>query len=371
LATPETLTTTGLEARWFAPLSARRMLVLAGLGMILLGMIFGDIFAVFILHQNAAQVGKSLSSAANAALAGNPAGVRASLGDVGQFLENRGTKVDTHVHLIGFGYLALMLGIVQPWISMSEAAKRKLAWLLVLGGVLLPVCVFLIHYVGLAYSPLRAIGWASIFADAGGLVVMLATAGYLFGLIRHFADAKTVSVPDGLLNHRSQAARVLLAGGLCLILIGFLHGALYAGAHLYGHETADFEILSRMSYAGAAQDSGRVNQSLENYGQLQGEKAVNLAAHSHFAEFGVLAMLLGFFQPYVGLSRKWKVRWAGVLLLGSALLPVCVLLELKFGLLAGGLADLGGLLVIGAGFAMWVGVVKYSGSLDAMGGGSK
>jgi hypothetical protein len=76
-------------------------------------------------------------------------------------------------------------------------------------------------------------------------------------------------------------------------------------------------------------------------------------------------MLLGFFQPYVSLRHGWKRRWAGVLLFGSALLPACVLLEVKFGLLAGALADLGGLLVIVAGFAMWVGILRYTGALDA------
>ena len=119
-----------------------------------------------------------------------------------------------------------------------------------------------------------------------------------------------------------------------------------------------------MSSAAAAQNGPEVERALQQYGQLQGEKAVNIAAHAHFAEFGLLAMLLAFFQPYVGLRESWRTRWAGVLLVGSALLPVCVLLEIKLGLLAGGLADFGGLLVIVAGFAMWIGILRYTGTLD-------
>ena len=61
----------------------------------------------------------------------------------------------------------------------------------------------------------------------------------------------------------------------------------------------------------------------------------------------------------------WKRRWAGVLLAGSLGLPVCVLLELRFGLVAGGLADLAGLLVILALLAMWIGILRYTGELDA------
>src|ERR1041384_2765397 len=141
----------------FAPMSARRLLALGGIGLILVGMLVGDIFAVFVLHQNAAQVGESLAVAAHAAIAGDANTVVASFQSVGNFLENRGTKVDTHVHMIAFGYLALMLAILQPWVSLCEDTRKKLAWTFLFGAWLLPVGVLLIHYVGLAYSPLAAI----------------------------------------------------------------------------------------------------------------------------------------------------------------------------------------------------------------------
>src|SRR5262245_25663930 len=137
MATPETIIATG--AQGFAALSARRFLALAGIGMILVGMIFGDIFAVFVLHQNAARVGTSLAAAVQSAAEGNSAAVAEHFGRTGGFLENRGTKVDTHVHLIAFGYLALLLALVQPWVQLSEKRRRRLAWLFVIGGMLLPV----------------------------------------------------------------------------------------------------------------------------------------------------------------------------------------------------------------------------------------
>ncbi|MCU1255908.1 MAG: hypothetical protein JWM83_2207 [Candidatus Angelobacter sp.] len=371
MATPEPLIASApLDREGFARLSARRLLTLAGIGMILVGMIFGDIFAVFVLHQNAARVGGSLASAVQAAADGDVAAVASHLKNTGQFLENRGTKVDTHVHLIAFGYLALLLALVQPWVKFSEAGRRWLAWLLVFGAILLPVGVFLIHYVGLAYSPLQAIGWASIFADLGGLLVLVATIGYLAGIVQHFMLGQ-VCAPDKLLRDRSTAARWLLVGGVCLILAGFVHGAYYAASDLYRHEEADYKILSRMNSSAAAHNQAQINQSLAAYGQLQGDKAVKIAAHAHIIEFGLLAMLLAFFQPYVQLSEIWKVRGAVVLVLGSLLLPVCVLLEMKYGLLAGGIADIGGLLVIMALLAMWIGILRYTGSVDAMPSGAQ
>jgi hypothetical protein len=355
----------GADLAAFAPLSARRLLVLGGVGLILVGMIFGDIFAVFTLHQNAAHAGASLAAAAHAALAGDTNSVLANFQNVGGFLENRGTKVDTHVHMIDFGYLALMLAILQPWIAFAESHKKNIAWIFLFGAALLPVGVFLIHYVGLAYSPLAAIGWASIFADFGGLLVILATLGSLLGLLKYFQGAARTLGPDRLLADRGTPGRMLLAGGLALVLLGFFHGAYYAAADLYKHEELDYKILSTMSASAAAKDPAGVDNALAAYGQLQGDKAVNIAAHAHSIEFGLLAMLLAFFQPYVSLGETWKRRWAGIFLLGSLLLPVCVLLELRYGLLAGGLADFGGLLVILALLAMWIGILRYTGGLDA------
>jgi len=359
--------TAALSARMisFAPMSARRMLALGGIGLILVGMLVGDIFAVFVLHQNAARVGESLSSAAHAAMTGDANAVSGSFQSVGSFLENRGTKVDTHVHMIAFGYLALMLAILQPWVALRESTRKKVAWTFLIGAWLLPVGVFLIHYVGLAYSPLPAIGWASIFADLGGALVIVATLACLFGIARHFSQAQLPPIEDVLMKDRSVAGRILLAGGLALILLGFLHGAYYAAVDLYRHEAMDYSLLSQMTITAAAKNGAALDSALSEYGQLSGEKAVNIAAHAHAIEFGLLAMLLAFFQPFVRLRDSWKRTWAWVLLLGSLALPVFVLLELKLGLLAGGIADVGGLLVVIAVLAMWVGILRYTGEIDA------
>jgi hypothetical protein len=63
----------------------------------------------------------------------------------------------------------------------------------------------------------------------------------------------------------------------------------------------------------------------------------------------------------------WKRRWAGVFLAGSLLLPVFVMLELRIGLIAGGIADAAGLLVIIALIGMLAGVLRYSGRVDTRG----
>jgi hypothetical protein len=210
----------------------------------------------------------------------------------------------------------------------------------------------------------KSIGWASIAADFGGLLVLLATFPCLIGLWMHFRRERAKPT-DKLLGDRSAEGRILFAGGLALVLLGFFHGAYYAAADLYKHEAQDYSLLAQMTAGAAAGARPVVNDALTGYGQLQGAKAVNIAAHAHSVEFGLLAIMLAFFQPYVRLRASWKSRWAGVLLIGSLLLPVCVLLEMKYGLVAGGLADFAGLLIIFALLAMWIGILRYTGELDA------
>src|SRR5580704_13465290 len=120
-------------------LSARRLLLLGGIALIVAGMLFGDFFAVFVLHQNAAHVGANLTAASNAALQGDVATVTSHFTTVGSFLENRGTKVDAHVHAIEFGYLALLFAVINPWIGFTERSKRAIAWIFLFGSVLLPL----------------------------------------------------------------------------------------------------------------------------------------------------------------------------------------------------------------------------------------
>ncbi len=356
-------TTRAAAAHDFPPRSARRLLVMGGIALIALGLLLGDLFAVFALHQNAGRIGEHMAAATDAVAAGDSRAALGNFGAIGDRLESRGTKVDAHAHIIAFGYLALLLSVAQPYLAMSEATRRRLAQLFLAGAVLLPVSVFLIHYVGLRYSPLESIGWASIAADFGGLLVIVASAGFLAGLLRHLRSGRTAG--DLLLRDRSRSARTLLAGGTLLILAGFLHGAWYAAVDVAEHEARESRILATMVERAAQKDTAAAHQAVSDYGMLQAEKAVKIAAHSHIIEFGVLAVLLAFLQPYVMLSERWRNRWAAVLLAGSFILPVFVLMELKLGLVAGGIADVGGLMVILALVGMLVGVVRYTGNLDA------
>jgi hypothetical protein len=346
-------------------MSPRRLLIFGGIALIAGGMLFGDIFAVFILHQNGNRTGALLLAATRDLKAQDADAIRADFQQIGANLEDRGTKIDTHVHMTDVGYLALLLALVQPYIRLPHPRKKLLAKLFVTGGVLLPLGIFLIHYVGLAYSPFPIIGWASILADTAGLLLVIALVGEAWGLYLYFRDGPEVNSEPELPRNPTWSARALLSGGTVLILLGFVYGAWYAAADLYRHEARETAILRTMIDATV---NNRDDASVADFGGLAAEHAVKIAAHSHIIEFGLLAMLLSFVQPYVFLSEHWRRRWAVVLLAGSVMLPVFVLLELNLGLLAGGIADIGGLMVIVALIAMLVGIVRYSGSLDGLPG---
>lgn len=362
--------TTGLESDQIEAVSARRLLIIGGGVLIVAGMIFGDVFAVFVLHQNGNRIGEALMAVTDAVAAKDPGAVTVNFTSIGGLLENRGTKIDAHVHMIDFGYLALLLALIQPYVALAGRTRKRLAALFIIGAVMLPISVFSIHYAGLKYSPLRAIGWASILADLGGLLVIIACSGELIGLLEHLRGRREKTAEDPLPSDDGWNSRTLLVGGTLLILAGFWHGAFYAVFDVQTYESQDQMALETMINASVAQQNAAsrnmrdAHSVVEGYGMIQAEKAVNIAAHSHIIEFGLLAILLAFIQPYVSLAERWKRRWAVVMLTGSVVLPVFVLLELKFGLVAGGIADGGGLLVIIALVGMLAGVLRYTRQAD-------
>src|SRR5258706_9113660 len=161
------------SARGFEQMSARRIYIFGGIALIAAGLLFGDVFAVFILHQNAARQGEALIAASRAVAAGNAAAVNEVFIHLGGVLEDRGTKVDAHVHMIDAGYLALLLALVQPYIALSRQVKKCLAVLSIAGGVLLPVGIFFIASIPPSGGPVAAMGLADVVSPSPRALLFL------------------------------------------------------------------------------------------------------------------------------------------------------------------------------------------------------
>jgi hypothetical protein len=326
-------------------------------------MIFGDIFAVFILHPNNARIGEAMYAAAQLIPAGDSEGILSHFMAIGGFLENRGTKIDAHSHIIHTGYAAILLAILQPYVALNACVKIRLAWIYILSALLMPPCIFAIYYVGMAYSPLQDIGWASIFADLFGAFLAIAVFGQLWGLYRHWHSNSSTAAPH-YLKRGGEASRSLLVGGLMLLIAGFLYGAGFAAYNQSGASASEVDILKNIVSHAASSQNDLLNEDFAAFGGYQALRGITIAAHAHVNEMGILLLLLSFVQPFLLYSNAWKKRWARVAVVGAFGMPVSIAMELKFGLLAGFFADSFGLTVIIALVAMLFGLLRYTGSKD-------
>ena len=122
---------------------ARRILILGGIALALIGMCHGTWYAVFAEHQALDRMGGSLSSAF--ADAANRDSQQAQL----ELVNYRDAKyaydrqVDAHGHWIGLAMLLIVLGIVFDRVTLREDNKLLLAIGLLTGATTFPLSVLL------------------------------------------------------------------------------------------------------------------------------------------------------------------------------------------------------------------------------------
>ena len=354
-----------LEAQGPLGTDTQRLLAIGGILLVAAGMLFGDIFAMFVLHPNNAKIGEAMYAASQLVPAGDAEGILAHFMAIGGFLENRGTKVDTHTHIIHMGYVAFLLAMLQPWVALSPGLKRSAALLFIIPAALLPVSIFSIYYVGLAYSPLEHIGWGSIFADFFGALLALAVCLQLWGLWRHYTGPGDADVQTPSNNSGNGASRTLLVGGLLLLVSGFLYGAGYAGLAQPGSIASEVEILKNIVAHATASENELLGADFGAYGNYQMYRAINIAVHTHINEMGILLLLMSFMQVAIHYTNRTRMRWAQVAVVSGFGLPIGILLEIKLGIVGSVLADFFGFTMIIALMAMLFGLLRYTGAADS------
>lgn len=353
------------EARSPLATESQRLLLIGGVLLIASGMLFGDVFAMFVLHPNNARIGEARYAASQLVPAGDADGILAHFMAIGGFLENRGTKVDTHSHIIHVGYIALLLAMLQPWVALSARLKRRVAWLYILSAALMPVSIFSIYYVGMAYSPLAFIGWGSIFADLFGALLAVAVLVQLWGLWLHARGQSDPAVAPAYIGSGGSAARVLLVGGLLLLVCGFLYGAAYAAWTQSGAATSEVDILKSIVTHAAASDQASLGADFDAYGNYQMYRAINIAVHTHINEMGILLLLMSFVQGFIHFRERTRRRWAQLAVCSGFALPIGILMEIKLGIVGSIVADFFGFTMIVSLMAMLFGLLRYTGAQDA------
>ncbi|MCI0354577.1 MAG: hypothetical protein L0099_06000 [Acidobacteria bacterium] len=334
--------------------SAARLLVGGGILLMIAGMLLGEVYAIFISHVGSAQIRQLWVSIADAVGRSDAAAAAAAWDLIEQMLARRGRIVNTHSHIIAFGFLALTLAVLQSALPMDERRRRRLAMLVLSGSLVQPLFVFVRGYAG---------EWAIWISNAGGLLVILGVLGYAAGLrsapnLAETLRAQVLKLLD------SPSSRLLLRTGSALIVAGMAFGLWFAGEFVLELEPRHWQLLES-GLAEMRSDPPAARQTVLAYRGLQSKIAITAAAHSHAIEMGLMAILLAFVQNYVLLSQRWKMRWARVFCTGSALLPVFIFVATKVGLVSAAFADLAGGLALAALFAMLIGLVRYSGAEDA------
>jgi hypothetical protein len=347
---------------------SQRILVIGGILLAVSGMLFGDVFAMFVLHPNNARIGEAMYTAAQLIPTGDADGILAQFMAIGGFLENRGTKVDAHSHIIHMGYIALLLAMLQPWVALSDTAKRRAAWFFVISAWLLPPSIFSIHYLGLAYSPLEFIGWGSIFADLFGALLAIAVAIQLWGLWRHARGQGDSGAQPLYIGAGNRASRTLLVGGLLLLVSGFLYGAGFAAFGGAVGILTEVDILKQIVSSAAISDQVSLNEGFGAFGRLQMQRAIKVASHAHINEMGILLLLMSFMQGFVQFEQGARQRWALAAVLSGFALPAGILLEIPVGIIGSIIADLAGFGMVICLMAMLFGLLRHTGARDATGG---
>jgi hypothetical protein len=338
--------------------SAARLLLFGGISLILVGMLLGEGFAIFISHVASDQIRREwIATVIPAVEQHDLSAMSAAYNRIEDLLERRGRIMDTHSHMIAYGFLALALALLQPMNEYSERVRHTLAFCIVVGGVIQSLSVFASYWV----IP-QARYWAWISSAAGGVLILAGVLGNYTGI--RGASLKSDFAGETSRRLSSASSRILLRTGAFLILAGMSFGFYYAWAFVTQHEPRQIALLQGALNSAMSRDASGATGSIMAYRALQSRIAIVTAAHSHVIEMGIMAMLLAFVQDFIFLSDHWKRRWAILFCIGGAVMPVCTYCASIFGLVFAGLADAFGIMSVIALFAMLCGLIRHTGAFE-------
>lgn len=340
----------------FRRMDASRILCFGGIFLIIAGMFLGEIYAIFISHAANAEIKRGWISVVEAVTSRNPEAVRQQFTVIEELTTQKGRTTNTHSHIGAYGYLALVLMLLQPAVGWSKGQKRLLALIVIAGSLIQALGVYASLYAGL---------WAHYVSDTGAVLVIIGLAGNLFGLAIRRSDKKTFNARIIGSLESGSSLFLLKAGGL-LILMGMLFGFYYAWVFVTQDEVRQAQKMSRALGSSVQRSVGEAKQAISDYRATQSKIGITAAAHSHAIELGTLAILLAFVQDFILIDERWKIRWAGVFTAGSFLLPAFVFLATRYGLVPAAFADLSGILVILALSSMAFGVIRCAGARDVL-----
>ncbi len=334
--------------------TASRILVFGGILLLVINMLLGEVFAIFISHVANGEI-RTLWGDVIIAARGGEVGLLQGYFERMEFLfDRRGRIMNTHSHAGAFGILALMLALIQPLLNLSDKSKRRLAICLIAGGITQPLFIFVSSYTGI---------WANYLSHLGAVLICIGVTGSIIGLSRSSADNSTVRELVATLL-APASSRLLLRWGALLILIGMLFGFGYAWVFTTDHEPRQYQLIESMLAYASDEVETEPRALVKSYRGVNSSIAILAAVHSHAIEMGTIALLLAFIQSFIFMSDRVRLNWARAFLVGGYLLPFFIFNATIYGLRSAAFADIAGFIVLVSLIAMLTGCVRQTGLLD-------
>jgi len=155
--------------------AARRVLLIGGIALAVVGMCHGTWYAVFAEHQALDRIGASLASAFTRAAEQDPAQMKASISNYREAKYVYERQVDAHGHWIGLAMLLIVMGAIFDHVAFGERVKLWIAIALLAGAVVFPL--------GVVLQTLNDGGtFASALAILGSTLTIVALAASAWGL---------------------------------------------------------------------------------------------------------------------------------------------------------------------------------------------
>jgi len=156
--------------------ASRRLLIVGGIALALLGMTYGVWYAVFAEHQELDGIVKSLTTSFSAASKQDSSAATTALKEYKEVKYSYDRHVDVHGHWIGLAMILIVLGIGLDRVSFGEQPKLILAAALLVGSFLFPLGVLLQT---LSRGPVPP-----VLAVVGSALVIASLAGMTLGFAR-------------------------------------------------------------------------------------------------------------------------------------------------------------------------------------------
>lgn len=161
----------------------------------------------------------------------------------------------------------------------------------------------------------------------------------------------------------SASRKLLIAGGLALIVFAMTYGLWYALFAEHQHLEGMGAALANGFAKAASGSLDEAISSIVQYAQIKHDYVRHVDVHSHWGGLAMILIVLGAMFDRVGFSEKTRLYLALALLLGSVIFPLGVILQTVSGsvfpnllALAGSGLVIAGLLLVAIGFARKPGV---------------